>query len=686
MTGANVNQMLSFMQETIQVQQNAIKSAMAAENSKTTDFSEFMKATTTQTDVQGKEAAKEFPAKQGTSETTKKWEVKDNNSETAKNSDVETYREPVEKTQTETSTTTEQQEVPQDSKIQNEASEAVTVADELVSKVKPQENVIQATGIKGMLLAEKTGQLVGKDLNPEEPITNVQWQVKAEEGLKPVEVVEDTQNPELPQTETSEVKAETVVSTLVDKLLSVTGSTEDSLKETETPQTKEDTMVLEFGNVQVQVQFTDKQEIEVTMPQQETLEEAVELQEKVVINVEMPEDLQETLQNIKSQLVEKIADNFDVTEEEVEEAMETLAIQMFDLLQADTVKQLAVYISGEESLVSMVTNEQLFTAYQEVEAGIEEIALQLPEGLEETFQELGEAVEQFQTIVSISEEPAQEILKENIKPITLDSVPEQSQEDLLTTVTDHEETQIPVEVIRTEEPVKKTPQTQNDSQQPQVTVEKEPEYVGQQLQKEQSNSGESGKNNSETGNQPKTENAAATQTTTNVSTIVTETEVQTVVRTQQTDFEGIVRQIVEQVKVQIKPDTVAMELQLNPESLGKVNLHVSSKEGAVTAQLFVQNETVKNAIEGQLMVLRETMQQQGIKVEAVEVTVETGNFGRNLNQQSEQQKQENEQKTSGYQHRGINLLAGVDEEVMNEDELLRAHLMRESGNSVDMNA
>ena len=115
-------------------------------------------------------------------------------------------------------------------------------------------------------------------------------------------------------------------------------------------------------------------------------------------------------------------------------------------------------------------------------------------------------------------------------------------------------------------------------------------------------------------------------------------------------------------------------------------MQVTSKEGAVTAQLFVQNETVKAMIESQLMVLREAMNEQGVKVEAVEVTVETGQFGRSLEQHSEQQKQEAERQAKSYQRRAINLLAGIEEESMDAEELLRAHIMRESGNSVDMNA
>ena len=173
---------------------------------------------------------------------------------------------------------------------------------------------------------------------------------------------------------------------------------------------------------------------------------------------------------------------------------------------------------------------------------------------------------------------------------------------------------------------------------------------------------------------------------TTVQTVSFDNQIQTITKTEQTSFEGIVRQIVQQVKVQVKPDTVSMELQLNPENLGKVNLHVSSKEGAVTAQLFVQNETVKQAIEGQIMVLREAMQQQGIKVEAVEVTVETGDSSRNLEQHEEDSKENAREQARKVSRKNINLLNGLEEVDLEEEEILRTHIMRQSGNSLDMNA
>lgn len=92
------------------------------------------------------------------------------------------------------------------------------------------------------------------------------------------------------------------------------------------------------------------------------------------------------------------------------------------------------------------------------------------------------------------------------------------------------------------------------------------------------------------------------------------------------DIREIAQQIIEQIRVQINPEQTTMELQLNPEHLGRVNLTISSKEGVVTAHFAVQNDLAKEAIESQLITLKDTLAQQGIKVESIEVTVASYTF------------------------------------------------------------
>ncbi|TAH67481.1 MAG: flagellar hook-length control protein FliK [Anaerolineaceae bacterium] len=92
------------------------------------------------------------------------------------------------------------------------------------------------------------------------------------------------------------------------------------------------------------------------------------------------------------------------------------------------------------------------------------------------------------------------------------------------------------------------------------------------------------------------------------------------------DIREIAQQIIDQIRVIIKPEQTTMELQLNPEHLGKVNLTISSREGVMTAHFAVQNDLAKEAIEGQLITLKDTLAQQGIKVETIEVTVASYTF------------------------------------------------------------
>ncbi|MBQ9767917.1 MAG: flagellar hook-length control protein FliK, partial [Lachnospiraceae bacterium] len=109
----------------------------------------------------------------------------------------------------------------------------------------------------------------------------------------------------------------------------------------------------------------------------------------------------------------------------------------------------------------------------------------------------------------------------------------------------------------------------------------------------------------------------------------------------------IANQIMEQIKIVIKPDQTNMELQLNPEHLGRVNLTITEKEGMMTAQFTTQSEVAKEAIESQMAALRETLQNQGIKVESIEVTVSEFGFERDRDARQSEEGESGKQKRRG---------------------------------------
>lgn len=154
------------------------------------------------------------------------------------------------------------------------------------------------------------------------------------------------------------------------------------------------------------------------------------------------------------------------------------------------------------------------------------------------------------------------------------------------------------------------------------------------------------------------------------------------------DVESIMRQISQMTRIAVSQAETSIEMQLNPENLGKVYLQVVSRQGAITAQLAAQDEAVKQALESQLAVLKDNMNQQGLKVEAVEVTIASHEFERNLeeNQKNPSQEQQ-EAETERASRRNIRM-DSLDEleGLMSEEESLVAKMMSEQGNRMDLTA
>ena len=131
-----------------------------------------------------------------------------------------------------------------------------------------------------------------------------------------------------------------------------------------------------------------------------------------------------------------------------------------------------------------------------------------------------------------------------------------------------------------------------------------------------------------------------------------------------------------------------MEMQLNPENLGKVYVNVYSREGTIHAQLAASNESVRAALETQVADLRQNLTQAGVKVDAIEVTVASHEFERNLEQNGESEKQQGERQEEKVSHRRNLNSDSLDElsGLMTEEETLAAQIMRDNGNSVDLTA
>ena len=92
----------------------------------------------------------------------------------------------------------------------------------------------------------------------------------------------------------------------------------------------------------------------------------------------------------------------------------------------------------------------------------------------------------------------------------------------------------------------------------------------------------------------------------------------------------IADQILDNMKTVTNGDFSDVEMQLHPASLGTLHIHVTNNAGVITASFVTENEAVKAAVESQMVRLAEQFEEQGIKVEAVEVTVASHTFTNNV--------------------------------------------------------
>lgn len=148
----------------------------------------------------------------------------------------------------------------------------------------------------------------------------------------------------------------------------------------------------------------------------------------------------------------------------------------------------------------------------------------------------------------------------------------------------------------------------------------------------------------------------------------------------------IVNQVVERIKVSIGTESTSMEMQLNPEHLGKLLLNVSSKNGVMTAVFSVQSEEARAALESQMYTLRENLELRELKVDAVEVNVSDFDFSHSDQTMSgDQSKADN---GNGKQMKfDFDDEASSEEMISNEEkEAVRKQVMRDNGSQIDFTA
>ena len=380
------------------------------------------------------------------------------------------------------------------------------------------------------------------------------------------------------------------------------------------------------------------------------------------------------LDDFDQKVVAKVAEDLGVDEEAVRTAMETLGITVFGLMDPQNLAQLTVELTGASTPEDLLLQPQFVDLMQDMQS----ISGELMDQLDLMPEEMQELLAQMDTL----ETP--QVLEDASFAEGMNQAAEQNAQPDVTVNADNVQAD---EIVDTDASIQ--PGDAN-------VAEPVAEEAKQSGQFSSDNDGSNAENLAQRENEVYTADRTDAHVTEQTPEMVFTTDQilnESMVQAEDTsylpiDTMDLIEQFAENVKVTVAENASSMEMQLNPENLGKVYLQISSEQGSVRAQIAASNEAVKAALEIQVAELRETLEQSGIKVDSIEVTVASHEFERNLEQgQSREFEEGQRQQEQQSQRRNINL-SSLDElsSLMTEEEALVAQIMKDNGNSVDLTA
>ena len=357
---------------------------------------------------------------------------------------------------------------------------------------------------------------------------------------------------------------------------------------------------------------------------------------------EKVEEVSDKLKEFEEKALDTISEEFGVEKEEIVAVLEEMGLSVMDLLNPQNLVSFVMELNGLTAKEDLLLNENFLSIMSSMDAMKKEL-----------MTELNMTSEDLDILINFME---QEV--EGVEEVFNPGIPKE--------VKDEE-----VEISEPEESVVETEVISEENVQSEDLFER--------------NTSDKSENDRFTENRQPDDPFMTT--TSNVNTVQT-AESSQMSSYFNTNTMEIIKQIVEQVKVNVTTETKTMEMQLNPEHLGRIHVSISEENGVIQAQFTATNELVKEALESQLATLRENLNQAGVKVDAIEVTVETHQFESNLEQNHKREENEGAYKEELAQKRRNLNVNSLDElsGLMTEEEALVAQIMKDNGNSVDLTA
>lgn len=411
---------------------------------------------------------------------------------------------------------------------------------------------------------------------------------------------------------------------------------------------------------------------------------------------EVPEDIKEDITD-KAEMLEKaggemvaaLAAQMGISENAVREVMEELEMTDVSLLEPKNVKELMIHLTEGADDMSILTDESFYTAVTEAFKTLENIA-------EEVQEETGMEPQEFMAAVREAEKQAvakQEMPEAQNTP----NMPGKAQEaqaiqemqtaqeaqklritQEMQTAQEVQEASVSASQVKSEE-VTETQGGASEKTVKKMELPKEARPETAAVPKEMPKRESAGKG-SENPFMQSSYQPQSLQHFTHLQRAAGAENVFSMLDTQE-----IMDQIADYMKVSVKPEMTSVEMQLHPESLGSLQIQITHKEGAVTAQFVAQNESVKAALESQVMQLKENLEQQGVKVEAVEVTIAQYSLEKHPEGRGAASEQ-GKQKRKSVRNLNLRELNLEEDGELTQEERLTAEMMQAAGSTINYTA
>ncbi len=350
------------------------------------------------------------------------------------------------------------------------------------------------------------------------------------------------------------------------------------------------------------------------------------------------------------------AEELSVTEEELLSVLQSLSLTPADLLTKEGLQQVVLAVSGETDFANFLTDETMFTTLQN-------LCGELQTTLSDLADELGISQDEVQDFLTALADKAGDASTLQAEALSAEefSTEEFSTEETEDAVTD----------------VEKGSDTENitgDKTASEVNVPGK--ETGKQTEKETSGEEKSFTGDKAFDNFAQSFKTGQTQNTQAAAEVTPHFDVET---------ENIIRQITDYMRGNVTNGVSEMDMQLHPANLGSVHIHLEAKEGVLTAQFTAQNESVKAALESQMIQLKDSFEEQGLTVESIEVMVSSQKFDQSY-EEAESHANDTGSRSGRQRTRRAGLHVSMEDEELSDEEILAKEVLKGQGSTVEFTA